>query len=101
MGLAIVFIHLSSVNCIKTFTTTAFVPQKNETAMVLAVLKTPLVVYVDASLASFQMYHSGVYSDPSCGATIDHTMQLVGYGTLQGQPYWILKNSWGRQLDVA
>ncbi|XP_025086665.1 ervatamin-C-like [Pomacea canaliculata] len=69
--------------------------QKNETAMVLAVLKTPLVVYVDASLASFQMYHSGVYSDPSCGATIDHTMQLVGYGTSQGQPYWILKNSWG------
>mgnify|MGYP006192210421 CR=1 FL=1 len=39
-------------------------------------------------------YEGGVY-DGSCGTTIDHAVQLVGYGTDAGTDYWLVRNSWG------
>ena len=35
--------------------------------------------------------------DDDCGATIDHAVQLVGYGKqgLFGDKYWLVRNSWG------
>ncbi|XP_070561804.1 procathepsin L-like [Ptychodera flava] len=72
-------------------------PSGDEVALAAAVAITPLFVYVDASLASFQFYVSGVYDDPECSPTLlDHALLLVGYGTTpQGVDYWICKNSWG------
>ena len=46
--------------------------------------------------SNFQRYKSGVFFDNSCpiyGA--NHAVTLVGYGSLNGQDYYILKNSWG------
>nr|KAG5700307.1 hypothetical protein BaRGS_002653 [Batillaria attramentaria] len=74
--------------------TTVHIKKGDEVAMMLAVLQVPLVVSVDASSPSFMFYKSGVYTspDPSCGASLDHVMQVVGYG--KDGEYWILKNSW-------
>jgi cathepsin L len=53
-------------------------------------------VGVDASHNSFQLYRSGVYSEPSCSQTaLDHSMIVVGYGADGATPYWILQNNWG------
>lgn len=56
----------------------------------------PVSTYIDATSTSFQFYSSGILSVPSCSSTaLSHAMVMTGYGTNQGQDYWLLKNSWG------
>jgi len=51
----------------------------------------PLAIAVDAS--DFQMYDSGILE--CTGTDLDHGVLLVGYGTEDSTPFWIIKNSWG------
>ena len=42
------------------------------------------------------MYHEGIYYDPECSSTkLDHGVLLVGYGTQDGEDYWLVKNRYG------
>ncbi len=62
----------------------------NVEAPVIETLATtgPLITNVDAS--DWFSYESGVYSGCSQNATIDHVVQLVGYGP----DYLLIRNSW-------
>lgn len=56
-----------------------------------------VAVNIDASHRSLSFYQSGVYYEPECKKSpmdLDHAVLAVGWGTLGGHPYWIVKNSW-------
>jgi cathepsin L len=77
----------------------AAAPYGNETALMYAIWKQPVVsVGIDASSNKFQLYSSGVYNVPTCkrrSDLLDHGVSLIGYGTSKaGVAYWIVKNSW-------
>lgn len=38
---------------------------------------------------------SGIYNKEGCRLYQNHAVNLVGYGTEDGQDYFILRNSWG------
>lgn len=59
-------------------------------------------VCIDASESSFQLYTSGVYESSGCSTILlNHAVACVGYGTLEGKDYWIVRNSWGEAWGEA
>lgn len=59
-----------------------------------SIVQQPVSVGVEAKRLSFQLYKSGVYTS-FCGTAVDHSILAVGYGTLNDQKYYKIKNSWG------
>jgi C1A family cysteine protease len=74
--------------------TTVSVSANSDSAMMTALAQQPVSVAIEADQSSFQLYKSGVFTG-SCGTNLDHGVLLVGYGTMNGLDYYILKNSWG------
>lgn len=70
------------------------VPVSNETMLKAAAANQPVSVGIDAGGYAFQLYSEGVFS-AMCGKQLNHGVTIVGYGEVDGQKYWIVKNSWG------
>ena len=80
------------------------ISSSDETALKRAVATVgPIAVSIDASKNSFMQYSSGIYYEPLCSSSrrsLDHAVLVVGYGTHNGQDYWLVKNSWGEDWGM-
>ncbi|KAK9267183.1 hypothetical protein L1049_009603 [Liquidambar formosana] len=71
--------------------------EESDSALLCATVNQPISVGMDGSALDFQLYTSGIY-DGDCSDNpddIDHAVLIVGYGSEDGEDYWIVKNSWG------
>jgi C1A family cysteine protease len=59
----------------------------------------PVSVAVDAG-PKWQLYNGGIKTSCFAGR-LDHGVLVVGYGTEDDVPYWIIKNSWGPMWGEA
>jgi cathepsin L len=78
-----------------------FIEEGSESALGEAIATIgPVAVCIDTDGVkdAFNFYEKGVYNNPSCSTSqneIDHCVLAVGYGTDNGNDYWLVKNSWG------
>ena len=71
------------------------VKPKSDTDLMTALTKTIVSIAIEADQSSFQLYKSGVFTG-KCGTNLDHAVALVGYGTMNGLDYYLLRNSWSQ-----
>lgn len=67
----------------------------NEAVKTALVNKGPISIGIDAAHKSLVFYDHGIYYEPECGNGVDdldHAVLLVGYGKINDQEYWLVKN---------
>jgi len=70
-----------------------FVTPKSADDLKPAIATMPVSVLIEADQNVFQFYSSGVIKS-GCGASLDHAVLAVGYGSVSGTDAFIVKNSW-------
>ena len=69
------------------------VKPSDDVAMMTAISKQPVSIAIEADQREFQLYKSGVFTGV-CGTKLDHGVLVVGYGSENGNDYYLVKNSW-------
>lgn len=69
------------------------VEPNSDAAMMTILAERPVSIAIEADQRDFQLYTSGVFTG-ECGASLDHGVLAVGYGTMSGVDYYKVKNSW-------
>ena len=60
-----------------------------------AVAVQPVSAAVNCYASPFLHYSGGIIATTSCGTSLNHAILIVGYGSENGNAYWLVKNSWG------
>lgn len=83
-------------NAVAAVTGHKVVPNGNEEDLMKAVASVGPIALGIVVTNKFMMYRSGVFYDETCkGKGRNHAVLVVGYGTENGDDYWLVKNSWG------
>lgn len=79
-------VQVKSVHAVKSY---------SESQLLAAIAQGPVSVTVDADSTYYRNYKSGVITSTDCGSKLDHANVAVGYGTEDGNDYYLVRNSWG------
>jgi len=86
--------QFNSKKVVAKFSSYVNVTANSEADLTIALTIAPVATAVNV-VNSFEYYSSGIYNDSTCTSQyVEHGIGVVGYGVLQGQQYYILKNSW-------
>ncbi|XP_029640587.1 cathepsin L1 [Octopus sinensis] len=81
-----------------TFVSSYINVNKRERALQVAVAGVgPISAAIDTHSNAFRFYKHGIYKRNDCNHQANHAILVVGYGTENGQDYWLVKNSWGQR----
>lgn len=59
----------------------------------------PVPAKADTTACPPPTHSGGVYAEKRCALKpkkLDHAVVLVGFGTREGEDYWIVRNSWSK-----
>ena len=83
-----------SCSAVDHFSSCSDVKANDQLSLKAAVAQQPVSIAIEADTAYFQSYSSGVLTSAACGTSLDHAVEIVGYGTENGIDYWKVRNSW-------
>lgn len=87
---------------VSTTSPVTYIAAKDTTSMMTALNNKNLVLVAICVTNPFYSYKSGVFTDTTCGTSgANHAVVAVGYGTLNGVNYWVIRNSWGTTWGSA
>ncbi|CAB3229337.1 unnamed protein product [Arctia plantaginis] len=93
--------HISNVSTVYKIQGFAKVTPRNPNALKVALYKYGPVNIAVQSTSSMFFYSSGLFYDLYCDPkepAPNHAVTVIGYGTRDGDDYWIVKNSWGESF---
>jgi len=61
----------------------------------------PVSVAIDASGSTFNYYSGGTMQASECGTSLDHAVNVIGYGSDSNGDYWLMRNSWGTDWGLS